>query len=980
MRYNVQRKQIILSEQARNEVFGWGNNGSGVLELRGYVHANGHQVGEASASQTVELKRLSLQVASNQTTDQETGEILGNWVDVLPADIVTAGGGIDTAQTARNLAQRVYAGFAALSAEAQARVVAYVQGEIQTVISSPYFTELSRVSLYNHIDVSDLVTGDEQLITDYAYQAIGGDEGLPGGVVSRHVVRAGESLQSIAAAYYGSPSYWYLIAEANGLEGSEELKAGTTLSIPNAVANSVNDKESYKVYSESEIIGSTSPEVRVKQKKSKWYQKLVMVIIAVIVVVVAVYTGYIATELVATYGAVAGTVTAAAVGYAAGVATSAVTQGLAIAVDLQEEFDWKAAREMGQDFAITAVAAGATSAIGKANTLGKVLARGAVQMGRQYAESGKVTNWSGVALAMVGQSGVSATSNWASTVSFVNKHRNLLSSGLSVVEKFARGKDVNTLDWTNVAASAIGGQGSVTSVYSQADGINWGEVAKQSLISGGLSLAVGHRFGEAAGLNFFGNQLGAMVGNALVDKARAERESTRVMNAETVVQITEDASPYERQAQMNQQAEARKSAEQTEAQAIADEQQSDRDWMLDAPDEGRSGVTTYAYGTNPSDDRLTITTEVDGLPIGQGLSQTNPAPQTTAQGELANFAAFEVGDQNYSSIDYMEPIPGSEQSNLGTYLAAPEPMTDSPSTDDIPSQNYTDSSLDTGPIITELESNFNQYTVHQEVGLDTVTTGGTLGGLYAKVYDPFGNQYEGVDNDTVTAFENAYIEARRISANREAAYQDAAIGGGLGFGLGQGLGLAIEAATPLVASTARNLFGSVKGLFRSGDEVGLNKFNRTELVKELIVDSNKKFPLTEINANKMLDEFVPEGFKPRTVAGPGGQGADLVLEGPNGQIFKIENKSTQSFRGFDKEISHAAQNQASGNLVFVQVPKGTDASKWMARYWGNRTGIFDSTIPENVAKLNVYKNTDIVVFDPNGNLLLPRQPIYNPPK
>ncbi|MEW8460667.1 MAG: LysM peptidoglycan-binding domain-containing protein [Candidatus Thiodiazotropha endolucinida] len=656
-----------LSEQARNEVFGWGNNGSGVLELRGYVHANGHQVGEASASQTIELKRLTLQVESLQITDQANGEVTANLVDVLPGDIVTTGGGtIDTAQTARNLAQRVYAGFAALSANAQANVVAYVQGQIQTVIDSPYFTTLTQVSLYNHIDVSDLVTGDEQLITDYAYQAIGGDEGLPGGVVSRHVVRAGESLQSIAAAYYGSPSYWYLIAEANGLEGTEELKAGTTLSIPNAVANSVNDKESYKVYSESEIIGSTSPEVRVKQKKKKWYQKLVMVIIAVIVVVVAVYTGYIATELVATYGAVAGTVAAAAVGYAAGVATSAVTQGLAIAVDLQEEFDWKAAREMGQDFAITAVAAGATSAIGKANTLGKVLARGAVQMGRQYAESGKVTNWSGVALAMVGQSGVSTTSNWSSTVSFVNKHRNLLSSGLSVVEKFARGKDVNTLDWTNVAASAIGGQGSVTSVYSQADGINWGEVAKQSLISGGLSLAVGHRFGEAAGLNFFGNQLGAMVGSALVDKARAVRESTRVMNAETVVQITENASPYERQAQLNQQAEARKSAEQTEAQAIVDEQQRDRNWMLDAPDEGRNGA-------NPSDDRLTITTEVDGLSIGEGLSQTTPV---TDNGVDQTYAATPPAEIELIPLNQTPQTAESSSADGGERLGALSDRTD----------------------------------------------------------------------------------------------------------------------------------------------------------------------------------------------------------------------------------------------------------------------------------------------------------------
>ena len=260
-----------LAEQTRNAVFGWGKE-SGELGLTGYVYANGNQVGEASATETVELKRLTLQVASNQTTDQATGEILGNWVDVLPADIVTtAGGAIDTAQTARNLASRVYAGFSTLGTNAQANVVAYVQGQIETVLGSPLKHRPDSGIAPNYIDTTDVVSGDQQLITDYAYQVVGGDEGLPSGVVSQHVVRAGESLQSISAAYYGSSAFWYLIAEANGLDGTEELQAGTTLSIPNVVANSANEKDSFKVYSESEIIGSSSPEVRVKQKKRSFF-------------------------------------------------------------------------------------------------------------------------------------------------------------------------------------------------------------------------------------------------------------------------------------------------------------------------------------------------------------------------------------------------------------------------------------------------------------------------------------------------------------------------------------------------------------------------------------------------------------------------------------------------------------------------------------------------------------------------------------
>jgi hypothetical protein len=71
-----------------------------------------------------------------------------------------------------------------------------------------------------------------------------------------------------------------------------------------------------------------------------------------------------------------------------------------------------------------------------------------------------------------------------------------------------------------------------------------------------------------------------------------------------------------------------------------------------------------------------------------------------------------------------------------------------------------------------------------------------------------------------------------------------------------------------------------------------------------MVDSNIKFPLSEVNARKMLDEYVPEGFTPKTVAGPGGRGADLVLEGPNGQIFRNGN---QDIYGHPRSIKKKAK-------------------------------------------------------------------------
>ena len=61
-----------------------------------------------------------------------------------------------------------------------------------------------------------------------------------------------------------------------------------TLAIPNQVANSANSANSaqtFKVYNESEIIGSTSPEIRTLAKKKKWYQTLIQILIIVILVI-----------------------------------------------------------------------------------------------------------------------------------------------------------------------------------------------------------------------------------------------------------------------------------------------------------------------------------------------------------------------------------------------------------------------------------------------------------------------------------------------------------------------------------------------------------------------------------------------------------------------------------------------------------------------------------------------------------------------
>jgi hypothetical protein len=47
-----------------------------------------------------------------------------------------------------------------------------------------------------------------------------------------HVVRDGDSLQSIAYRSYGDPARWRLIAEANGLDNPLHLRRGTPLDLP----------------------------------------------------------------------------------------------------------------------------------------------------------------------------------------------------------------------------------------------------------------------------------------------------------------------------------------------------------------------------------------------------------------------------------------------------------------------------------------------------------------------------------------------------------------------------------------------------------------------------------------------------------------------------------------------------------------------------------------------------------------------------
>jgi len=201
--------------------------------------------------------------------------------------------------------------------------------------------------------------------------------------------------------------------------------------------------------------------------------------------------------------------------------------------------------------------------------------------------------------------------------------------------------------------------------------------------------------------------------------------------------------------------------------------------------------------------------------------------------------------------------------------------------------------------------------------------------------------------------------------------------------LGQSVGrlTADGVVTIGVVGTAKWIQKSTSTLLENRQKL-MATLEKEVMVVELVHDSNPKFRLSEVNARKILDELIPNGYVPKRVAGAGGAGADLITVNAKGEIFRIENKSTQSFRGFDDLLSDGAQYQADKGLIVIQVPEGTDGNKWMARFWGNRIkhgNILDGS-PNNTKKLDIYKNTQIIMIDPKGNIILPRQPIYNPPK
>ena len=485
------------------ELFGgqvdtWGNGYTGLVHSiktnsASYLYSNGQSVGEVSLEREVGLKQIQLSGVWDAWAETPTA-----WVTIEASDIVTnPNGSINRLETARNIYPRVASGDTNLSATAKEAVLSKLAALLPDDISAG-----NKFELNHYVLVTDVISETSYKIIDNIYQKIGGDEGLPGGSAMSHTVNPGDTLQSISTAYFGSSSYWYLIAEANGLQGTEELKAGTSLSIPNSASvSSTNDKDTYKVYSQSEIIGSESPEVRVQKKKLKWYQKLVQVLLVILVVVaLAALTAFSAGALagpaagaatgvlgsLGTAGAAFGVATGAtvlgvvgtvvaigAVGYVVGYAVGFISQTVEIAVDLREDYDWKAIQDQGANFAASAIAAGIGAGFNKlidGAKLGPVqegLYRALTEVSVQAIKSdGKVDNVAGVLGAALGLS-----------VEGASKADKELNRGLSLIESVVEGDEFGVLGF-------IGDQANPNGFLNDAKEFDWSNVAQEALMAG----------------------------------------------------------------------------------------------------------------------------------------------------------------------------------------------------------------------------------------------------------------------------------------------------------------------------------------------------------------------------------------------------------------------------------------------------------------------------------------------------------------
>jgi LysM repeat protein len=254
--------------------------------------------------------------------------------------------------------------------------------------------------------------GYAQSYADFSqgYTPIGATESAS---ASSYVVVTGDTLRAIAAKLWGDENLWYLIADANGLNGTETLAAGQTLSIPARVTNVHQSSSTFRVYDPNKAVGDVQPTTPPPPPPPKKHDGCGSILLVIIAVVVIAITRIPLTNLFAGAGWTAAAGTPAVLGTAglgaeiagaaaAGALGSIASQSVGVATGIQDKFDWKGV-------ALSAISAGVGGGLGKivpgagiGAQIGRAVAGNVITQGIAVATGLQSKfDWTGVAVSAV---------------------------------------------------------------------------------------------------------------------------------------------------------------------------------------------------------------------------------------------------------------------------------------------------------------------------------------------------------------------------------------------------------------------------------------------------------------------------------------------------------------------------------------------------------------------------------------------------
>uniref|UniRef100_UPI00061821E1 LysM peptidoglycan-binding domain-containing protein n=1 Tax=Chromobacterium vaccinii TaxID=1108595 RepID=UPI00061821E1 len=359
---------------------------------------------------------------------------------------------------------------------------------------------LAQTSLGNKKDQYRFGVAVSSADFDQNYEPIGPNypAQAPGSVTARE----GDTLQVIAANLWGDRALWYLLADANGLQGTETLKAGQVLRVPNKVTNFHNNSGTYRVYSPGEAIGDVTPTLPEPPPPPPppgggGCGGFGMILVAVVAVVAVVFTAgalapLLAPTLVSTAGVMASgmavltsasTLGALAAAGIAGAVGSIVSQGVAMAMGMQDKFSWG---QVGLSAFSTAATAGLAGGYGPSAFAGK-------EMGATVARTMAVNAATqGVAMA----TGMQKSFSWTSVAA----------SGVAAWATSGIKPDVETNPLANIGYGTMRGMagGAIQSVLGNDHQPNWSSLAANSFgsavgdqVVGSLQATERDRFSKA---------------------------------------------------------------------------------------------------------------------------------------------------------------------------------------------------------------------------------------------------------------------------------------------------------------------------------------------------------------------------------------------------------------------------------------------------------------------------------------------------